>query len=149
MHRRCFEGTLLTRTSNIVPAVIHPQLSYTSHTTKQLSPEAALSAPFQVQGNMVRISDEVEINRSPADVRAVVRTPRVSSFLLLVLTELCMTALNFPSWPEWLKNGLVMTSERKAGPELKQGDKLKSNFNGIKAKPVVVVCSHPLGATVD
>ena len=98
MHRRysAFEGALLTRTSNIVPAVIHPQLSYTSYTTKQLSPEAALSAPFQVQANMVRISDEVEINRSPADVRAVVRTPRVSSFLLLVLTELCMTAPRFP-----------------------------------------------------
>jgi len=46
--------------------------------------------------------------------------------------------LDFPRWPEWLKNGLIITSKRKAGPQLQKGDKIKSNFNGNKVKPVVI-----------
>ncbi|KAK4039756.1 hypothetical protein C8A01DRAFT_46859 [Parachaetomium inaequale] len=68
---------------------------------------------------MVHISAEIEINRSPDEVRAVL--------------------LDFNHWSAWLTTGLAITSPKsKPGLELKPGDRLHSDFRGTVVKPKVL-----------
>jgi hypothetical protein len=70
---------------------------------------------------VVHISAEIEINRPPADVRAVF--------------------LKFDDWPTWLTTGLTLhpRDKSKPGPELKPGDKMRGDFRGTAIKPKVLV----------
>ncbi|GAB1313415.1 hypothetical protein MFIFM68171_03625 [Madurella fahalii] len=69
---------------------------------------------------VVRISSEIEINRSPAEVRAVF--------------------LNFDDWRSWLTTGLTLKprDKSKPGADLKPGDQLRGNFRGTAIKPKVL-----------
>ncbi|KAH6853169.1 hypothetical protein B0I37DRAFT_304524 [Chaetomium sp. MPI-CAGE-AT-0009] len=70
---------------------------------------------------MVHVSAEIEINRSPDEVREVL--------------------LDFDHWPEWLTTGLSITvasPKHKPGLDLQRGDRLRSDFNGTVVKPKIL-----------